>query len=154
MTFTSHDIHLPYGAERADCSRAYRAGPEIARVEGVHAMTDVTGFSLAGHALEMARGAGLTASIEWNAVPILGGADELATAGCVTGGSARNLASCKEAASRTSRQHPCVCLSNSDTALPQALELKGSMTEAQRALLTDPQTSGRTPSILAQCGPL
>ena len=96
-------------------------------------MTDVTGFSLAGHALEMARGAGLTASIEWDAVPILGGAEELATAGCVTGGSAR---------------------SNSDTALPQALELKGSMTEAQRALLTDPQTSGRTPSVLAQCGPL
>ena len=40
-------------------------GPELARLPGVHAMTDVTGFGLAGHALEMARGSGCELRLDW-----------------------------------------------------------------------------------------
>ena len=54
-------------------------GPDLAALDGVHAMTDVTGFGLAGHALEMARGAGLPVRIEWSRVPILPGVRELAS---------------------------------------------------------------------------
>jgi hypothetical protein len=47
----------------------------------VHALTDVTGFGLAGHALELARGAGCTVQIDWPAVPLLPGVRALAGAG-------------------------------------------------------------------------
>jgi selenide, water dikinase len=67
-------------------------GPELAALDGVHALTDVTGFGLAGHALELARGAKLDVVIDWNKVPVLEGARELAQAGHVTGASGRNWA--------------------------------------------------------------
>jgi selenide,water dikinase len=50
-------------------TRLNTPGPELAALEGVHALTDVTGFGLAGHALELARGAGLTAQLDWSKVP-------------------------------------------------------------------------------------
>jgi len=56
----------------------------------VHAITDVTGFGLAGHALEMARGSGCTVEIDWQSVPLLPGVRELAAQGMVTGASGRN----------------------------------------------------------------
>jgi len=93
----------------------------------VHALTDVTGFALAGHALEMARGAHLTAQIDWPAVPLLPGAHALAAQGCVTGASARNWAAYGH-----------------DVALPETFA------PTDRALLTDPQTSG---GLLAACAP-
>ena len=62
-------------------------------VPGVHAVTDVTGFGLLGHALEMCRGAGLGARIAWADVPVLAGVDALARAGCRTGAAVRNWAS-------------------------------------------------------------
>jgi selenide,water dikinase len=68
-------------------------GPELADIEGVHAMTDVTGFGLLGHALEMARGAGLTVQIDPDAPALLPGAEALARAGVRTGASDRNWAS-------------------------------------------------------------
>ena len=74
-------------------TRLNRPGPELARLPGVHAMTDVTGFGLLGHTLEMARGSGLTARINGRAVPFLKGVLALASAGIRTGASGRNGAS-------------------------------------------------------------
>ncbi|MBK1612225.1 selenide, water dikinase SelD [Rubrivivax gelatinosus] len=102
-------------------------GPDLAALDGVHALTDVTGFALAGHALEMARGSGCDVLIDWAAVPLLPGVRELAAAGFVTGASGRNWAGC-----------------GAEVRLPD-----GFAPEA-RALLTDPQTSG---GLLAACAP-
>jgi selenide,water dikinase len=93
----------------------------------VHALTDVTGFGLAGHGLELARGAQCTVQIDWPAVPLLPGVREMAAQGLVTGASGRNWASY-----------------GSDVKLPAGFA------EADRALLTDPQTSG---GLLVSCAP-
>src|SRR3954469_884237 len=55
-----------------------RPGPELAALDGVHALTNVTGFGLAGHALELARGANLSVQLDWAKVPVLEGARQLA----------------------------------------------------------------------------
>jgi selenide, water dikinase len=91
----------------------------------VHALTDVTGFGLAGHALEMARGAGSTVRIKWSTVPLLAGVRELASQGMVTGASARNWAGY-----------------GVDVKLP------ANFAAQDQALLTDPQTSG---GLLVAC---
>ncbi|QLQ26573.1 MAG: selenide, water dikinase SelD [Dechloromonas sp.] len=100
-------------------------GPELAALPGVHAMTDVTGFGLAGHALELARAAQCSLNIEWSRVPLLDGVLKLAAEGIVTGASGRNFASYGH-----------------DIALP------ADFAPAARALLTDPQTSG---GLLVSC---
>ncbi len=102
-------------------------GPELAELAGVHALTDVTGFGLAGHSLELARGANCTVQIDWNKVPLLRGVRELATQGMVTGASGRNWAGY-----------------GSSVTLPQGFA------EVDQALLTDPQTSG---GLLVSCAP-
>jgi selenide, water dikinase len=102
-------------------------GPDLAAMEGVHALTDVTGFGLAGHALELARGAGLTVSVEWRRVPLLPGVAQLADAGHVTGASGRNWAGYGE-----------------------QVKLPAGFGATDRALLTDPQTSG---GLLVSCTP-
>ncbi len=107
-----------YGALIGSTTRLNRVGAELAGMEGVHAMTDVTGFGLLGHALEMARGAGLTAEITASP-PLLPGVEALARAGVRTGASGRNWASYGEAVAGT-----------------EGLE------DWRRDLLTDPQTSG------------
>src|SRR3954467_6443686 len=81
-----------YAQMIATTTRLNTPGPELAAMDGVHALTDVTGFGLAGHALELARGAGLAVAIDWGRVPILRGVTELAEAGHVTGASGRNWA--------------------------------------------------------------
>lgn len=96
-----------------------RIGTELARNDDVHAITDVTGFGLLGHALEMARGSGATLAIRSPAVPLFSEAETLAQAGHVTGASKRNWASYGEA-----------------VMLPRGTP------EWRRHLLTDPQTSG------------
>jgi selenide, water dikinase len=48
-----------------------KIGAALGKIKGVHAMTDVTGFGLLGHLIEMAEGSGLTAEIHYNALPIL-----------------------------------------------------------------------------------
>src|SRR3954467_9351033 len=73
-------------------TRLNTPGPELAALAGVHALTDVTGFGLAGHALELARGAKLAVELEWSRVPVLEGVRALAQAGHVTGASGRNWA--------------------------------------------------------------
>ena len=102
-------------------------GPELAALEGVHALTDVTGFGLAGHALELARGANLNVTIDWKNVPLLPGVAELAAAGHITGASGRNWAGyCAD------------------------VSLAPGFTDVAKALLTDPQTSG---GLLVSCAP-
>jgi selenide, water dikinase len=108
-------------------TRLNTPGPELAAIDGVHALTDVTGFALAGHALELARGAKLSVEIEWNKVPVLEGVRELAQAGFVTGASGRNWAG-----------------------YGNEVTLPANFSEADRALLTDPQTSG---GLLVSCSP-
>lgn len=102
-------------------------GPELAALDGVHALTDVTGFGLAGHALELARGAKCTVQIDWARVPLLEGVRDLAVQGMVTGASGRNWAGYGES-----------------VALPSGFAAE------DLALLTDPQTSG---GLLVSCKP-
>ncbi|WP_296672392.1 selenide, water dikinase SelD [Rhodoferax sp.] len=102
-------------------------GPVLAALPGVHAMTDVTGFALAGHALELARGAGCTIEIDWAKVPLLTGARDLALAGHVTGASGRNWAAYGE-----------------EVILPDGFA------PVDQAVLSDPQTSG---GLLVSCAP-
>jgi selenide,water dikinase len=106
-------------------TRLNTPGPELAELPGVHAMTDVTGFGLAGHALEMARGARCDLQIHWAQVPLLPGVQALAARGLVTGASGRNWAGYGE-----------------QVRLPEGFAA------ADRALLTDPQTSG---GLLVAC---
>ena len=101
-------------------------GMRLARLPSVHALTDVTGFGLLGHLLEVCRGSGVRATVRWNAVPLLTDARELVAAGHVTGGSARNWQGYGSLVDLTSHG---------------ALE---------QAILTDPQTSG---GLLVACAP-
>jgi selenide, water dikinase len=114
-----------YAQMIATTTRLNTPGPELAALEGVHALTDVTGFGLAGHALELARGAGLDAVLDWKRVPLLPGVRELAEAGHVTGASGRNWAG-----------------------YGSAVQLPAAFDPAAKALLTDPQTSG---GLLVSC---
>ena len=116
-----------YAQMLATTTRLNAPGPDLAGLPGVHAMTDVTGFGLAGHALEMARGAGCELALDWAAVPLLTGVRALAAQGLVTGASGRNWAGY-----------------GAQVALP------GSFAAEDRALLTDPQTSG---GLLVACAP-
>ena len=102
-----------------------RIGADLAQDKDVHAVTDVTGFGLLGHAMEMARGSKLALSIEVAAVPLLERAATLSQEGFVTGASQRNWASY-----------------GADVLLPPGCP------EWQRHLLTDPQTSG---GLLVAC---
>jgi len=102
-----------------------RVGAKLAKDGAVHAMTDVTGFGLLGHALEMARGSGKTVTVQAGALPYLKGAAALAQQGFVTGASGRNWKSY-------------------DT----SVVLPDGMPDWQRQLLCDPQTSG---GLLVSC---
>lgn len=68
-------------------------GEQLAALPGVHAMTDVTGFGLAGHLLEMCQGAGVSATLDSNKIPVLDEAWHWLDKGAVPGGTARNFAS-------------------------------------------------------------
>jgi len=104
-----------------------KIGAELATDQDVHAITDVTGFGVLGHGLEMARGSGLALSIEADAVPLLAEAASLAQQGFVTGASHRNWASYGH-----------------EVVLPNGLP------DWKRHLLADPQTSG---GLLVACAP-
>jgi selenide,water dikinase len=116
-----------YRALIASTTKLNIPGPELARLAGVRAMTDVTGFGLAGHALEIARGSGVEVRIDWSNVPVLPETRELAERGFVTGASGRNWAS-----------------------YGGEVDVPGSFASQDRALLTDPQTSG---GLLVSCAP-
>lgn len=108
-------------------TRLNTPGMALAELDGVHALTDVTGFGLAGHALEMARGAGLTAVIDWAQVPLLPGIEAMAADGFVTGASGRNWAG-----------------------YGAEVQLAAGLPPTAQALLSDPQTSG---GLLVSCAP-
>jgi selenide,water dikinase len=93
-----------------------KPGSRFGKLAGVSAMTDVTGFGLLGHLVEMADGSGLTAQIEFAKVPRLGSVDYYLEQGCVPGGTQRNFDSYGEKIAP----------------LP----------EGHKLLLCDPQTSG------------
>ncbi|RYF34121.1 MAG: selenide, water dikinase SelD [Comamonadaceae bacterium] len=108
-------------------TRLNTPGIALAALDGVHALTDVTGFGLAGHTLELARGAGLTAVVEWSKVPLLDHVAAMAADGFVTGASGRNWQGYGTQVSLA-------------TGLPATAQ----------ALLSDPQTSG---GLLVSCSP-
>jgi selenide,water dikinase len=119
-----------YAAMIAATTKLNRPGAELARLDGVHALTDVTGFGLLGHALELARGAQLTARIDYARLPWLPQVREFVRAGIYTGASGRNW-------------------NAYGTDVSLAASLDAPQDEA-RNLLTDPQTSG---GLLVSCAP-
>lgn len=104
-----------------------RVGARLAEIDEVHAVTDVTGFGLAGHLLEMCRGAGLGATVRFDDLPLIAEAVQLVRDGVATGASGRNWASYGE-----------------------AVDMPAGAEEWQRKLVTDPQTSG---GLLIACAP-
>jgi selenide, water dikinase len=102
-------------------------GADLAKDQAVHAITDVTGFGLLGHALEVARGSSVAITVRFGNLPVLTEAEHLAQRSFVTGASIRNWASYSE-----------------------SVELPSNLAEWQRHLLTDPQTSG---GLLIACDP-
>jgi selenide,water dikinase len=116
-----------YAQMIANTTKLNTPGPELAAIDGVHALTDVTGFGLAGHALEMARGAGSCIHLAMARVPLLPGVRELAAQGMVTGASGRNWA-----------------------AYGAEVQLADGLSPQDKALLSDPQTSG---GLLVACAP-
>ncbi len=108
-------------------TRLNTPGMALAQLDGVHALTDVTGFGIAGHTLELARGSGLRAVLDWPRIPLLAGVRALAESGCVTGASARNW-----------------------DGYGVEVRLGAGLPAIAQALLTDPQTSG---GLLVSCAP-
>ena len=106
-------------------TQLHTPGVPLADMAGVHALTDVTGFGLLGHLVEMSRGSKLRARLRLADVPILSAASHLAQQGYATGASDRNWESCQD-----------------------AVMLPAAMPDWQRRLLTDPQTSG---GLLVSC---
>ena len=116
-----------YAQMIATTTKLNKPGIALANLPGVHALTDITGFGLAGHTLELARGAKATAQIDWGKVPMLAGVREMAAQGMVTGASGRNWEGYGK-----------------DVSVPEGFSA------ADLALLTDPQTSG---GLLVSCAP-
>ena len=104
-----------------------RVGMALAQIDGVHAMTDVTGFGLAGHLLEICRGSQLSAQVDLERLPLIPSAVQWAREGVSTGASGRNWAAY-----------------GTDVDWPETAP------DWQRTLLTDPQTSG---GLLVSCAP-
>jgi selenide,water dikinase len=114
-----------YAQMIASTTQLNAIGAQLAARESVHALTDVTGFGLLGHALEIARGSALVARIRWSSVPVLPEALPFARQGMATGASDRNWQS-----------------------YGASVDLPADMPAWQRNLLTDPQTSG---GLLVSC---
>jgi selenide,water dikinase len=92
-------------------------GTRLGQLESVTAMTDVTGFGLLGHLLEVCQGSGVAAQLDFERIPLLDpSVEDYRRAGCVPGGGERNHASYGH--------------------------LLGPLSERQRQILCDPQTSG------------
>jgi selenide,water dikinase len=116
-----------YAQMLAATTQLNTTGIRLADLRGVHAMTDVTGFGLAGHLLEICRGSKLGATVRFDDLPILPVAREWAMQGVATGASDRNWLGY-----------------GSDVSLP------ADWAEWKTKLLTDPQTSG---GLLLACAP-
>ncbi len=108
-------------------TRLNTPGIALGGMPGVHALTDVTGFGLLGHLVEICRGSNVGARLAFDAVPRLPGALEFAAAGIFTGASARNWAG-----------------------YGGSVRLDSRLPAGAQVLLTDPQTSG---GLLVACAP-
>jgi selenide,water dikinase len=121
---------LPPACYRAmidSTTRLNTPGIALAQIGDVHALTDVTGFGLIGHLLEMCRGCNVSASIAFDRLPLLPQVRALAAAGFVTGASKRNW-----------------------DGYGNDVRASGSIGDVERAIATDPQTSG---GLLVACAP-
>jgi selenide,water dikinase len=121
---------LPPACYRAmidSTTRLNTPGIALAQIGDVHALTDVTGFGLIGHLLEMCRGGDVSASIAYDRLPLLPQVSALAAAGFVTGASKRNW-----------------------DGYGNDVRASGSIGDVERAIATDPQTSG---GLLVACAP-
>ncbi len=116
-----------YASMLSNATKLNTPGPELAELSGVHALTDVTGFGLAGHALEIARGANLIAHIKWSDVPLLPEVSSLIKKGMVTGASGRNW-----------------------DGYGKEITMGAGLPSECQTLLSDPQTSG---GLLVCCSP-
>ena len=116
-----------YAAMLASTTRLNTPGQALARLDAVHALTDVTGFGLLGHLLELCHGARLAARISAASVPRIAGVDALVARGFATGASQRNW-----------------------DGYGHEVRLGAGIDAHQRTLLTDPQTSG---GLLVACAP-
>jgi selenide,water dikinase len=114
-----------YAAMIESTTKLNTPGPKLGRLPGVHALTDVTGFGLLGHLLEICKGSHVAAHVDWDSLPVLPGALDLAREGFTTGASKRNFAGYGD-----------------------KVVLASSIDDAGKALLTDPQTSG---GLLVAC---
>lgn len=111
----------------ANTTQLNTPGQKLSTIVGVHAMTDVTGFGLLGHAIEICKSSHTEGHINYQDIQILPGVKKLAEHGCITGASGRNWAS-----------------------YGQQVELASHLSDLDRAILTDPQTSG---GLLVACHP-
>ena len=116
-----------YAALLAATTQLNTPGTALSKLPDVHAMTDVTGFGLLGHLMEICRGSAAGATIDFARLPLLPEALQYARDGLVTGASDRNWAG-----------------------YGQDVDVAPSFGRAERALLTDPQTSG---GLLVACAP-
>jgi selenide,water dikinase len=116
-----------YAAMLASTTQLNTPGMALGKLPDVHALTDVTGFGLLGHLMEICRGSAAAATIDFARMPLHPGTLQLARDGIVTGASDRNWAS-----------------------LVQDVDLAPALGSAERAMLTDPQTSG---GLLVACAP-
>jgi selenide,water dikinase len=116
-----------YAAMLASTTKLNTPGIALGKLDDVHALTDVTGFGLLGHLLEICRGSNVGATLRWPKVPLHPGVLELAREGIFTGASGRNWAG-----------------------YGPDVDIDASLGDAERALLTDPQTSG---GLLVACAP-
>jgi selenide,water dikinase len=116
-----------YQALIASTTKLNTVGAELAAMDGVHALTDVTGFGLLGHTLEVCKGAGLAAHIDIGEVPVIAEARAFAEQGYGPGAIERNLAS-----------------------FGAHVDFGAGLPEWQLRLLADPQTSG---GLLAAVAP-
>ncbi len=116
-----------YRAMIESTTRLNTPGTLLGTVPEVHALTDVTGFGLLGHLLEIAKGSNVAARVDWNALPLLPNTLDLAREGIMTGASARNW-----------------------SGYGNRVSLASTLGEAHKAVLTDPQTSG---GLLVACAP-
>jgi selenide,water dikinase len=118
---------LGYEQMIANTTKLNTPGKKLATIAGVHAMTDVTGFGLLGHALEICKGSNVQGQINCADLKILPGVKDLAQQGFITGASNRNWAS-----------------------YGADIELSKQLSAVDQAILTDPQTSG---GLLVACDP-
>jgi selenide,water dikinase len=116
-----------YKAMIAATTKLNTPGTKLGKLDGVHALTDVTGFGLLGHLLEIAKGSNVAAKLRWDSIPVLPQALDFAREGIATGASGRNW-----------------------SGYSTRVKLGARIGEAEKALLTDPQTSG---GLLVACAP-